>query len=145
MGVWSESAVSVEYRKPLPAPSEGSRPYWDGLKAGQVRVQRCTACQAYVFYPRPFCTACLSEALEWVTLCGRGRVYTFTVVRRAMNLAFADDLPYVYAIVELEEGPRVMTNVVRCPVEAVRVDMPVKAVYDSVTSGITLLKFEPAG
>ena len=137
--------MSAEYRKPLPAPSEVSQPYWDGLKAGGVRVQRCTTCGEYVFYARPFCTKCLSEALEWVTLSGRGRVYTFTVVRRAMNPAFADDVPYVYAIVELEEGPRVMTNVVNCGVEAVRVDMPVKAVYDSVTSEITLLKFEPAG
>jgi uncharacterized OB-fold protein len=137
--------MADEYRKPLPSPSALSQPYWHGLSEGQVRVQRCSGCGEYVFYPRPHCPACLSEALEWVAVSGRGRVYTYTVVRRAMNPAFADDVPYVYAIVELEEGPRLMTNVVGCAPEDVRVDMPVKAVYDSVTSEITLLKFEPAG
>jgi hypothetical protein len=77
-------------------------------------------------------------------MSGCGRVYSFTIVRRAMNPAFAEDVPYVYAIVELEEGPRLMTNVVGCPPESVRVDMPVKAVYDRVTPEHTLLKFEPA-
>ena len=132
-----------EYRKPLPRPSAVSQPYWDALNGGKVRIQRCAACGEHVFYPRPYCPACLSEALEWVAVSGRGRVYSFTVVRRAMNPAFAEDVPYVYAIVELEEGPRLMTNVVGCPPEDVRVDMPVKAVYDRVTSEITLLKFEP--
>lgn len=133
-----------EYPKPLPAPSSLSRPFWEGLKEGVVRVQRCDRCGELVFYPRPHCPHCLSDRLTWVTLSGRGRVYTYTVVRRAMHPAFAAETPYVYAIVELEGGPRLMTNVVNCGPESVRVDMPVKAFYDSVTPEITLLKFEPA-
>jgi uncharacterized OB-fold protein len=78
-----------------------------------------------------------------VAVSGGGKVYSFTIVRRAMNPAFAEDVPYVYAIVELDEGPRLMTNIVGCAPEDVRVDMPVKAVYDRVTSEITLLKFQP--
>jgi hypothetical protein len=133
----------AEYRKPLPIPSPVSQPFWDGLNNGEVRVQRCTACGEYVFYPRPHCTICLSDNLEWVAVSGGGTVYAFTIVRRAMNPAFAEDVPYVYAIVNLDEGPRLMTNIVGCAPEDVRVDMPVKAVYDRVTSEITLLKFQP--
>lgn len=137
--------MASEYRKPLPTPSEVTQPFWDGLREGAVRVQRCAGCGEYVFYPRPHCPRCLSSELEWETLSGNGRVYSYTIVRRAMNPAFVEDVPYVYAIVELDEGPRLMTNVVGCAVEDVRVDMRVKAVYDSVTSEVTLLKFEPAG
>ena len=135
--------MTSEYRKPLPTPSPLTQPFWDGLDEGVVRVQRCADCREYQFYPRPHCVACLSERLDWVLLSGRGKVYSFTVVRRAMNPAFAADVPYAYAIVELDEGPRLMTNVVGCAVEDVEVDMPVRAVYDRVTSEITLLKFEP--
>jgi len=136
--------MSEQARKPLPAPSALSRPFWDGLAAGELRVQKCDDCGRLVFYPRPHCPDCLSEALTWTPLSGRGRVYTYTIVRRAMHPAFAPDVPYVFAIVELEEGPRLATNVVNCDIEAVRVELPVKAVYDSVAAGIALLKFEPA-
>jgi uncharacterized OB-fold protein len=133
-----------EYRKPLPVPSEVSAPYWAGLREGALRVQKCRECSRYLFYPRSVCPFCLSRALEWAEACGRGRLYSYTVVRRAMHPAFQEDVPYVYAIVELEEGVRVTTNVVNCPLEALRVDMPLRAVYDSVTPEVTLLKFEPA-
>jgi uncharacterized OB-fold protein len=135
---------AVEYRKPLPGPSEVSRPFWDGLRDGELRIQRCEECERHVFYPRTVCPNCLSDRLEWVKVSGRGTLYSYTVVRRAMNPAFQEDVPYVYAIVELEEGPRVTTNVVNCALEALRVDMPVKALYDNVTPETALLKFEPA-
>jgi hypothetical protein len=133
-----------DYAKPLPAASEITQPFWDGLRAGELRIQRCLECSRHVFYPRTVCQHCLSDRLEWVTASGRGTLYSFTVVRRAMNPAFQADVPYVYAIVELEEGPRVTTNVVNCELDALRVDMPVKAVYDKVTPEAALLKFEPA-
>ncbi len=133
-----------EYTKPLPAPSAVSQPFWDGLRDGELRIQRCEECSKHVFYPRTVCPYCLSDRLGWVTASGRGTLYSFTVVRRAMNPAFQPDVPYVYAIVELAEGPRVTTNVVNCDMEALRVDMPVKALYDNVTPEAALLKFEPA-
>jgi hypothetical protein len=136
--------VAGDYAKPLPAPSPLSEPYWQALREGKVRIQRCSACDGYVFYPRPHCPACLSKELGWVDVSGRGKLYSYTIVRRAMNPAFADDVPYVYAIVELEEGPRLMTNVVNCSPDDVRVDMPVRAVFDSVTPEVSLLRFEPA-
>ncbi len=136
--------MTSEYRKPLPIPSAVSRPFWDGLREGVLRIQNCRECGRHVFYPRSLCPNCLSEALDWVAVSGRGKLYSFTIVRRAMHPAFQVDVPYVYAIVELEEGPRVTANVVNCALEAVRVDMPLRAVYDSVTPEVTLLKFEPA-
>jgi hypothetical protein len=136
-------AETVGYRKPLPIPSAVSAPFWDGLREGVLRVQRCGECRQYVFYPRSLCPHCLSESLDWVSMSGRAKLYSYTVVRRAMHPAFQEDVPYVYAIVELEEGPRVTANVVNCPLEALRVDMPLKAIYDSVTPEVTLLKFEP--
>jgi len=135
--------MTADYRKPLPVPSAVSAPFWDGLRKGQLRVQRCSGCGQHIFYPRSLCPKCLSQALQWVTVSGRGKLYSYTVVRRAFHPAFQEDVPYVYAIVELEEGPRVTSNVVNCPLEALRVDMPLRAVYDSVTPEVTLLKFEP--
>jgi uncharacterized protein len=135
---------AAAYQKPLPEPSEVSRPFWDGLAGGELRLQRCPDCRKHIFYARPVCPHCLGDRLEWVTATGRGAVYSYTIVRRAMHPAFQPDIPYVLAIVELEEGPRVTTNIVGCDPEAVRVDMPVKATYDKVTPDITLLKFEPA-
>ena len=135
--------TATQYAKPLPEPSPVSARFWEGLKAGELRLQRCTACFRYIFYPRSVCPHCLSDRLEWTMASGRGRVYSYTIVRRAMNPAFAADLPYIFAIVELEEGPRVTTNLINCAPEDARVDMPVKAAYDSVTSELALLKFEP--
>lgn len=138
------TASPTQYEKPLPEPSAISAPFWDGLRAGELRLQRCAECERHIFYPRSVCPHCLSNRVEWTAASGRGRVYSYTVVRRAMNPAFAAGVPYVFAIVELEEGPRVTTNIVNCVSDEVRVDMPVKATYDNVTSEIVLLKFEPA-
>jgi uncharacterized OB-fold protein len=133
-----------DYAKPLPRPTELSKPFWDGLKDEVLRLQRCGPCDRFVFYPRTLCPYCMGQELEWVRVSGRGKVYTYTVVRRAMIPAFQADSPYVFAIVELDEGPRLSTNIVNCEIEDVRVDMPVQASYDDVTAEITLLKFEPA-
>lgn len=130
-------------QKPLPEPSALTEPFWQGLRRREVRIQRCGECRRYVFYPRALCPYCLSEKLEWVRASGKGRVYSYTVVRRAMHPAFQAEVPYVFAIIELEEGVRLPSNVINCRPEDLRVDMPVKAVYHDVTSEITLLKFEP--
>lgn len=135
--------AAEEYRKPLPQPSETSRPFWEGTKAHELRLQRCRDCGKRIFYPRSICPFCLSERLEWVTASGKGKVYSYTVVRRAVHPAFQADVPYVLAIVELDEGPRLTTNIVGVEPEEVRVDMPVRAAYDDVTPDVSLLKFEP--
>lgn len=137
--------TTTEYQKPLPRPTVVSRPFWEAAKQHRLVVQQCRQCGNRQHYPRPFCVRCLSTELDWKECSGRGTVYAFTVVRQALNPAFAPDVPYVLATVELEEGPRLCTNIVGCPPEAVRVGMPVHAVFEDVTPEVTLIKFRPAG
>jgi uncharacterized OB-fold protein len=131
-------------KKPLPTPRAESLPFWEGLRENELRLQRCDACSRVQFYPRPHCRYCGSTSLTWETLSGRGTVYTFTVIHRAPFEAFAQDVPYVLVVVELEEGPRLITNLVVDDPGAVAIDMPVEAVFDPVTDDITLLRFRPA-
>jgi uncharacterized protein len=132
------------YKKPLPRIDEESRGYWEALQRHELYVQRCRDCGTSRFPPRAICPACLSSAVEWVRASGRGTVYSFTVTHQNQAPGFRDELPYVLAIVELAEGPRLMTNLVECASDAVRIGMPVEVVYDDVTPEITLAKFRPA-
>jgi uncharacterized OB-fold protein len=131
-----------EYFKPLPKPTPTSRPFWDAAKRHELTIQRCGACKSYVYYPRDRCPRCFADQLEWQRVSGRGRVYSYTIVRRASARSFGDG-PYVLAIVELEEGPRMTSNIV-APPEKIRVDMPVEVFFDDVTPDRTLVKFKPA-
>jgi uncharacterized OB-fold protein len=130
------------YAKPLPKPSPISRPFWEAAKRHELLLQRCEKCRRFIYYPRPLCPNCMSDKLEWQRCSGLGKVHSFTVVHRASSRAFAD-APYVLAIVELAEGPRITTNIAAAP-ETIRVEMPVKVFFDDVTPDRTLVKFKPA-
>ena len=132
------------YRKPLPRIDEESRGYWEALARHELYFQRCRDCGTKRFYPRALCPRCLSSATEWVRASGWGTVYSFTVTHQNQAPGFREELPYVLAIVELDEGVRMMTNVVGCAPDAVRVGMRVEVVFDDVTAEITLPKFRPA-
>jgi uncharacterized OB-fold protein len=131
-----------EYHKPLPKPTPTSRPFWEAARRHELSLQRCAACKAYIYYPRERCPHCFSDRLAWERVSGRGKVYSYTVVRRASSRSFADQ-PYVLAIVELDEGPRMTSNIVAVP-ESVKVGMPVVVQFDNVTPEHTLVKFKPA-
>ncbi len=131
--------------KPLPVPTPTSRPYWDGLRAHELRMQRCRACGKLVFYPRSNCSFCLSADLEWRRITGNGTVYTFTIARRATAPQFEDEVPQKIAVVELDEGPRITTTLVNVAPEAITIGMRVRPVFDDVPgAGVTLLRYEPA-
>jgi uncharacterized protein len=134
-----------EYAKPLPQPDPITEPYWDSLKAHAMRLQRCGSCGRFVFFPRALCPFCFSDALTWTPVSGRGVVHAFTVPHRHPSPAFQPDLPYVVALVELEEGPRLMTNLIDVPPDPaqIAVGMPVEVVYHDVTPEVTLPKFRP--
>ena len=132
-----------EYKKPLPEPTFFSKPFWDGAKRHELLIQKCKDCQKFVFYPKVVCPFCLSDNLEWVKASGRGKVYSYMVVYSYQPQAFAEDVPYVVAIIDLEEGVRLMSNVVECDPETVRCDMNVTVVFDDVTEEFTLPKFKP--
>lgn len=137
--------MSTEYRKPLPGVDEISRPYWEAAKRHELVMQKCRQCGHYRYPPGINCRGCLSDDLEWVTVSGRGTIYTWTVFHKVYHPAFAADAPYAVVAVELEEGPRVTSNLVDCPLEGIRVGMPVEVVFDDVTEEVTLPKFRPAG
>jgi uncharacterized OB-fold protein len=131
------------YNKPLPRPNRLSQPYWDGAKQHELRVLSCTACQHKFLPAADRCPRCLSKDLEWVAASGRGKVWSWVVFHQRYFPAFEADLPYNVAYVELEEGPRIMTNLVDCAPDDLRCDMLVEAVFDDVTPEISLPKFRP--
>ena len=125
-----------EYRKPLPEPNETTRPFWEGTRARELRLQRCRDCHKYIFYPRIACPFCLSEHLDWVTASGKGKVYSYTVVRRAMHPAFAGEVPYAVVVVELEEGVRMVSGLRGLPPEELELDLPVEVELEPVSEKI---------
>jgi hypothetical protein len=139
------AAMTTTYRKPLPVATEETRPYWESAKAHRLALPRCTACGRFRFPPTTFCPHCLSDAGEWTPVSGRGSVYSFVIMHQVYDQAFKDDVPYNVAAVQLDEGPRLYTNLVEIANEAIRVGMPVSVVYEDVSAEITLVKFRPAG
>ncbi len=135
----------ADYHKPLPTPIPDTQPFWDAARRHELLVPFCLDCQRHFFYPRRLCPHCLGERIEWRKASGRGRVYSFTVQYRAAHPAFAADVPFVSAVVELDEGVRLATNLVDVEPDPakLRCDMPVEVVFDDVTPEVTLPKFRP--
>jgi len=132
--------------KPLPLQENKTLtdPFWQAAKRHELVMQRCTRCGNWIHFPREQCPVCFSQALEWAPVSGKGRVYAFTNVHQAQHPAFQEEAPYCFAIVQLDEGPRMVTNIVECSPDDVQCDMPVVATYDDVSEEWTLVKFKPA-
>jgi hypothetical protein len=134
--------------KPLPHRTPTSAPFWDGLDAERVRIQRCDACGAWVHYPRSRCPECLADRLVWHDVSGHGTVLTFTVARQPTARPFADEVPQLLAVVELDEGVRMTTTLVDVDPGSITVGMPVVPVFDHLpgdgsSGAVTLLRFRP--
>jgi uncharacterized protein len=134
-----------DYLKPLPKIDALTRPYWEHARAHRLSVQHCCACNQHQFPPGPVCTRCLSEALDWQVVSGRGTLVSWTEFHRAYWPAYADDLPYNVAVIRLDEGPEIVSNLVgalsRDPA-LLRQGLPVRAVFDDVTPEVSLVRFE---
>jgi uncharacterized OB-fold protein len=135
-----------DYRGPIPVPTPESRPFWEAARRHELCLQRCRACKQHIFYPRGSCPHCLGGDLEWRRVSGRGRLDTFTIVHRGLK-DFPLGSPYVLAVIELEEGPRMMTNLVGVEPDPakIRIGMPVEVVFEDVSPEIALPRFRPAG
>jgi uncharacterized OB-fold protein len=138
--------MATEYSKPLPRPLNPvlTQPFWEAAKRHELQIPRCQTCDHIFFYPRSECPRCFATNVEWVRVSGRGRLHSYTIVYQPANAAFRADAPHIYAVVQLDEGPRIVSNVVQCKLDEVRVDMPLVAVFDDVTPEWTLVKFKPA-
>jgi uncharacterized protein len=131
--------------KPMPEPTPVTQPFWDGLREHKVKIQYSPSAGQYVFYPRILAPGTLADDLEWREVSGAGTLYAFTVADRPTAPPWADSLPQLPAIVELDEGPRVSTEMVDVDPAKLHVGMRVKPVFsDYPEQGITLLRFAPA-
>ena len=127
---------------PLPHPTPLSAPHWDGCREGRLRIQRCGGCGRAVFIPQLLCPECHSTGLAWIDCSGRGSLYSYTVVHRPQRPEFA--APYVVAIVELDEGAFMLTNIVDCDPAALAIGLRVQVAFRKMSDAITLPCFRPA-
>ena len=128
---------------PIPRPSKETEPFWNAAKEHRLVMPRCEGCARYAFPPTVACVACGSEQFTWVDVSGYGKVFSFVVYHRVYHPAFRSKVPYVVAVIELDEGPRIISNVVGMPVEDVVCEMPVRVVFDDVREGMVIPQFAP--
>lgn len=131
-------------RTDLPTIEDDTRPFWAAAAEGRFLVRRCRACGDVHHYPRGFCPTCWSDDVEWADASGRATLYTWSVVYVNDLPPFDERLPYVAAVVDLDEGPRVMTNIVDCEPADLRVGMPLVVDFRPLTDEITAPVFRPA-
>jgi len=127
----------------LPRPTLDSKQYWEACARHELQLQRCRSCASFRFYPSPVCPDCTGYEFDWVRIEGLGTVYSFTIVHRAPDDSFAKDVPYIVALVRLEQGPCMMSNIVGCSADAVYVGMPVRVAFRDAAPGVALPVFEP--
>ncbi len=131
----------MSYNKPVPAVDPDSAPYWDGAKDGRLMIQRCNATGQTFLYSRQLVSGVVESEVEWIEASGKGTIYSFTVARRPAGAAFQGDCPYVIVSVELEEGARVMSNLVTDDPDSVAIGQAVEVVFDAVSHELTIPKF----
>ncbi len=135
----------MTYAMPLPVPDPESRLFWEGCREGRLMLQRCRSTGKFQFPPTTFCPDAGLERPEWVEASGRGRIFSWIVVRHPVPKdIYADKVPYMVALILLDEGCRMVSNIEDCAPEDVYADMPVKATFRRVTPEITLPIFVPA-
>jgi len=131
-------------RPVAPAPNFDTQAFWDGCARGQLLLQKCMDCDAYRHPPAPICPKCLSPQHDWVEASGQATIFTFVVVRETRARGWDQMVPYVSAVVALEEGPRMITNIVDIAPEDVKVDMPVQVTFVDAEGDMKLPLFRPA-
>ncbi|MDQ1001806.1 putative OB-fold protein [Neobacillus niacini] len=129
--------------KLFPRPTIETAPYWEGCHNHELLIQECKECGHHQFYPRIMCTDCSSPRMEWVPASGKGKVKSFTIMHRAITKAYLAEAPYVIALIELEEGPTMMSNVVQCELKNVEIGMEVEVVFEDWSEEISIPKFKP--
>jgi len=134
----------MDYNKPLPRPNADNKPFWDACKNHQLKFQKCHQCGLVRWPAALICPGCHSDQSEWIEVSGRGKVYSFAIYHQVFHPGFEGEVPYVTASIELEEGPRLLSNVVNCRPDQVYCEMPVAVLWEDVNPDISLPKFQPA-
>ena len=128
----------MSYDKPLPAPTQESQPYWDGLKAHKLVLQRCAMCNKTRHYPRPMCDACHSLQCEWFEASGKGTVHSWAVYHHAFHPGFKRDTPYVVVTIDLQEGVRMIAPLEENDASLLSLGLAVRITYDDANDALTL-------
>jgi len=131
-------------QKPVPSPDPATREYWEAAARSELRLPKCTTCGKPHFYPRPACPYCGGTKFDWPLASGGGTIYSFTIVQRAPSPAFEAEVPYVVAIIALDEGPHLMSNVVGVDPKTVRIGQRVKVQFREAAEGVRVPVFAPA-
>ena len=129
--------AAVERKFPAPPPNPETKPFWDAATQGKLLLKRCTSCGQVHYYPRALCPFCGSDATEWQAASGAGTIYSYSVMRRA-------EVPYAIAYVTLDEGGTMMTNLVDCNFDALRIGQRVRLVFKPTEGGAPVPTFTPA-
>lgn len=131
-------------KRPAPDIRGAGQPYWKGAREGRLSVPKCQACGEAHWYPRLYCPHCGSDSLVWIDCTGRGTVHTFTVVRQSGHPYFKSRVPYVLAMIDLEEGPRLISNIVDCEIDRVHVGAPVRVSFEAIddSTGVPLFRLD---
>ena len=140
--------MSEEYSLPLPNITSEAKPFWDGLSEQKLLIPKCNKCNHLFMYPKAYCpnNGCFSDDLSWEHVSGRGKVYSFTVVHRSADVRFqeiASQNPYVFALIELDEGPKLISNLINCEIDSIAIGASVQIIFEKINSDITLPKFAP--
>ena len=133
----------MAYQKPLPNVTSADRPFWEAAKEHRLTLPKCGQCGHVFFPPYLFCPQCISRDIRWIEASGKAKVWGHIEMAQPYLKSFEAELPYNVVLVELEEGPMMFSNVVGVPNEAIQVGMPLEAIFDDVTSEMTLVKFKP--
>ena len=136
--------MSEPEEKPRPPLRGEEALFYAAAAEGRLVIQRCPSCGRFVFYPRTLCPHCHDAAPEWIDASGRGTVYSFSILHRSGSPGFEDDVPYVVALVDLEEGVRMMANVVNVASQQVEIGMPVSVTFERRADDFVVPQFEPA-
>lgn len=139
-----QTGAVIDRRFDLPSTDDESQPYWQASHDGRLLLRRCLTCDAVHHYPRPFCPSCWSDRVEWIEASGQAVLYTYSVVFQNDLPPFVDQVPYVAAVVELAEGPRVVTQVVGCETDELEIGMALTATFRPLDDDITIVVFEPS-
>jgi len=129
--------------KPIPEVTDDLAPFFAAAREGRLVVERCKRCGRRRFPPRPICSECLGRDAEWVSSSGRGKVVSFNVMHQVYHPGFAAEVPYAVVLVELEDGGRMLSNVVDCPLDRLTIGLDVEVTFERVSDEITLPKFRP--
>jgi len=129
--------------KPIPEVTAALKPFFAAAAKHELVVQRCTRCGERRFPPREICSRCLARESEWVSASGRGTIFSYNLMHQVYHPGFASEVPYAVVLVDLEDGGRMLSNLVDCPTEKVKIGLPVEVVFDRLSDEVTLPKFRP--